>query len=111
MKECDITFGDLTVVVGPQATGKSIALQFLKLLVDTGYVQPEMKRYGLDWSGALPEFFDAYFGEGMRAIWREASKVSWNGKQINIRNLVGRLRRSKHESLFWITAQRVLTLL
>jgi predicted ATPase len=34
----DRTFADLTVLVGPQATGKSIALQFLKLLVDTGFV-------------------------------------------------------------------------
>ena len=44
MNEAEISFGDLTVFVGPQATGKSIALQFLKLLVDTGYVQSEMKR-------------------------------------------------------------------
>ena len=34
--DADIRFGDLTVFVGPQATGKSIALQFLKLLVDMG---------------------------------------------------------------------------
>ena len=40
--EADIRFGDLTVFVGPQATGKSIALQFLKLIVDTGHVQHEM---------------------------------------------------------------------
>ena len=26
----DVTFGDLTVLVGPQATGKSIFLQFLR---------------------------------------------------------------------------------
>ena len=76
----DIRFGDLTVFVGPQATGKSIALQFLKLLLDMGQVQEEMTRYGLDWSGQLPGFFDIYFGEGMRAIWREGeSQVSCGG--------------------------------
>ncbi|HEV3259707.1 MAG TPA: AAA family ATPase [Gemmataceae bacterium] len=110
LNKADVTFGDLTVFVGPQATGKSIALQFLKLMVDTGYVQQEMKRYGLDWSGQLPEFFDAYFGEGMRSIWREASSVSWNGKRIDMPQLVGRMRRTKDESLFFIPAQRVLTL-
>src|SRR5438445_9404814 len=110
MNEADITFGDLTVFVGPQATGKSIALQFLKLMVDTGYVQHELKGYGLDWSGRLPEFFDAYFGEGMRSIWRDASKVSFNGKPIDMVQLLGRMRRTRDEVAFFIPAQRVLTL-
>lgn len=34
--DAEVTFGDLTVLVGPQATGKSVFLQFLKLLVDSG---------------------------------------------------------------------------
>jgi predicted ATPase len=41
INEADLRFGDLTVFVGPQASGKSIALQFLKLVVDMGYVQEE----------------------------------------------------------------------
>jgi ABC-type transport system involved in cytochrome bd biosynthesis fused ATPase/permease subunit len=39
--EASLTFGDLTTLVGPQATGKSIALQLLKLMVDAGQVQEE----------------------------------------------------------------------
>jgi len=38
MKRANVAFGDLTVLVGPQASGKSILLQFLKLLVDGGFV-------------------------------------------------------------------------
>ena len=34
----DVTVGDLTVLVGPQATGKSIFLQFLRLALDTGHI-------------------------------------------------------------------------
>jgi hypothetical protein len=74
----ELTFGDLTVFVGPQATGKSIALQMLKLTVDTGYVQDIMTRHGLDWSGKLPEFFDAYFGEGIRKSWLRDSAPRLN---------------------------------
>ena len=112
INEADITFGDITLFVGPQATGKSIALQFLKLMVDTGYVQQEMKRYGLDWSARLPEFFDSYFGEGMAArFWRENSSVVWwNGWKIEMPHLIGRMGRNKDESLFFIPAQRVLTM-
>jgi hypothetical protein len=109
--EADLRFGDLTVLVGPQATGKSIALQFLKLMTDTGHVQEELSRHGLDWSGKLPEFFDIYFGEGMRSIWRESeSAVIWKGTSVDVPQLVGRKRRNKDESLFFIPAQRVLTL-
>ncbi|MEJ0004002.1 MAG: AAA family ATPase [Pararobbsia sp.] len=30
LKQVDLTFGDLTVLVGPQGAGKSLALQWLK---------------------------------------------------------------------------------
>ena len=111
IREADLTFGDLTVLVGPQATGKSIALQLLKLMVDAGHVQSELERYGLDWSGRLPEFLDVYFGEGMRAIWQpSATEVEWAGKTVDLARLAGRKQRSKEESLFFIPAQRVLTL-
>jgi hypothetical protein len=109
--EADLRFGDLTVFVGPQATGKSIALQFLKLIVDAGHIQEELGRYGLDWSGKLPEFFDIYFGEGMRSLWDDGrSAVTWNRKAVDIPKLVGRRRKNKDESLFFIPAQRVLSL-
>ena len=85
IKDADIRFGDLTVFVGPQATGKSIALEFLKLVLDLGHVQEQMTRYGLDWSGELPRFFDAYFGEGMTGLWRQGeSEVSWGGRRIDL---------------------------
>jgi predicted ATP-dependent endonuclease of OLD family len=42
IKDAKIEFGDLTVLVGPQATGKSIFLQLFKLLIDTGAVLAEM---------------------------------------------------------------------
>ncbi|MBM4433435.1 MAG: hypothetical protein FJ025_05485 [Chloroflexi bacterium] len=50
IEDADIEFGDLTVLVGPQATGKSIFLQFLRLQLDTGYVIDEMGTHGLVWS-------------------------------------------------------------
>ncbi len=111
IKEANLTFGDLTVLVGPQASGKSIALQLLKLMVDAGHVQAELGRYGLDWSGNLPEFLDVYFGEGMRSIWRpHGTSVEWDGRAIDLPKLAARKRKSKVESLFFIPAQRVLAL-
>lgn len=111
IKEATLTFGDLTVFVGPQATGKSIAFQLLKLMVDAGQVQEEMSRYGIDWSSKLPDFIDAYFGEGMHTIWQEGqSAVSWKGKPVDLEQLARRKRTGKDENLFFIPAQRVLAL-
>jgi hypothetical protein len=111
IKEASLSFGDLTVLVGPQATGKSIALQLLKLMVDAGQVQEEMGRHGLDWGHKLPEFLDVYFGEGMRSIWRDgSSSVEWEGKAVDLPQIAKRKRPNKEESLFFIPAQRVLAL-
>lgn len=111
IKEASLTFGDLTVLVGPQATGKSIALQLLKLMVDAGQVQEEMARHGLDWGRKLPEFLDIYFGEGMRSIWQAGStSIEWEGEAVDLPQLAKRKLRKKDETLFFIPAQRVLAL-
>jgi len=36
--EAEVEFGDLTVFVGSQATGKSLFLQIFKLLQDRGFI-------------------------------------------------------------------------
>ena len=109
--DANLTLGDLTVLVGPQATGKSIALQLLKLMVDAGQVQGELNRHGLDWSGQLPDFLDVYLGEGMHRVWRQGqSSIQWAGEAVDLPQLAARKRKTKDESLFFIPAQRVLAL-
>src|SRR5205807_348396 len=96
IKSANLSFGDLTVFVGPQATGKSIALQLLKLMIDAGQVQLEMRLYGLDWSRELPRFLDIYFGEGMSSIWRQReSRIEWNGKSMDLPQIAARSRKRK----------------
>lgn len=111
INDARIDFGDLTVLVGPQATGKSILLQFHKLLLDRGRILAQMKRYCLDWGDDLGGFLDSYFGEGMRGLWSsDASKIHVDGKEIDLGRIVSRQRKNQDEALFFIPAQRVLTL-
>lgn len=111
VKSADLAFGDLTVFVGPQATGKTIAAQCLRLAVDLGYVQNELAQHGIDWGGRLDEFCDAYFGEGMHTIWHgQGSALAWNDNSLDLAGLVARKRKKKDQSLFYIPAQRVLAL-
>ena len=85
VKEADIKFGDLTVFVGPQATGKSIILQLLKLLVDKPAIHETMRRFGLAQPGYTEKFLDLYFGEGMgrSGPMREAA-CSWAKKENRV---------------------------
>lgn len=109
----DVAFGDLTVLVGPQATGKSIFLQFLKLIVDTGSVHDQLKKYGIEWNRELGQFLDVYLGGGMREIWRAAdpgSALTVDGQAIDASELARPRHRTKKTSLFYIPAQRVLSL-
>lgn len=111
IREAEIELGDLTVFVGPQASGKSITLQLLKLLVDMDPVKAELRQHGIDWGGQVQDFFDVYFGEGMRTLWKEdASRVIWNKRVIRMPSLLRREPRRKHQSMFYIPAQRALTL-
>ena len=84
INQANLNFGDLTVLVGPQASGKSIVLQLLKLLLDSGQIQQELNRYGLDWERDLPKFLDVYFGEGMHSLYKNTTQIIWRGNKIDL---------------------------
>ncbi len=109
--EANIHFGDLTVMVGPQASGKSIFLQFLKLLVDTGPIFHTLKLHGLDWRKNAADFLELYLGEGTGRIWNsQGSEMIWRGERVSLDELVRAKRKAGVERSFFIPAQRVLTL-
>jgi len=107
----DITFGALTVFVGPQATGKSLTLQLVKLLADTGAIHETLRRYGGDWDIHKPStFVCAVFGEGMEGIWQERTSVKSDGRPVQLGALARRGNRNVRERVFYIPAQRVLAI-
>ena len=108
----DVHFGDLTVFVGPQATGKSIFLQLLKLLLDKHTIQEELRRFGIEWSGRPKDFLELYFGEGMSALWTHgSSKLQVDKrKKIDLATYAKRRKPETPEKLFFIPAQRVMGL-
>lgn len=111
----DIGFGDLTVLVGPQATGKTIVLQYLKLLEDTVPIRKRLREYGVEWNGSLERSLQTFFGEGMHSLWRsgeDGSTVTID--DIAVDNVATRLSRGgprlSEASVYYVPAQRALTL-
>lgn len=84
--EANIAFGDLTVLVGAQGSGKSLALQWLKIALDGKQVMTALKEAGNrvnDASGTI----DLIFGNGMGNAWTPDSKVSFDKRNISPQNL------------------------
>ena len=108
--EADITFGDLTVFVGEQASGKSILLQLMKLILDAGDITQTLKKHGFDWQKNTENFLYLYFGEGMQKIWdKDETKITVDSK-VDFTPQRALLRRQTKETLFLMPAHRVVTL-
>ncbi len=109
IREADITFGDLTVFVGEQASGKSILLQLVKLVLDAGNITQTLKKHGFDWQKKPENFLSVYFGEGMEGIWQDGmTKVTVDKADFTLQKALSRRKRNK--TFFLIPAHRVVTL-
>lgn len=108
LKKADVTFGDLTLLVGPQASGKSVFLEAVKLALDHGDVVRTIKRHGFDWQGERSNYLELYFGEGMGQLWGQYTRMKVDTEAVGINDLMD--GGGGKEKLFYIPAQRVLTL-
>jgi hypothetical protein len=110
IKSANIEFGDLTVLVGQQATGKTLFLEMMKLAADTGHVHSQLIKHGYDWGGDLATFLSLFLGEGMQNVWSSASSVTLNDEPFGEASFARKRRTTKYNNVFYIPAQRVLSL-
>jgi predicted ATP-binding protein involved in virulence len=113
IQEANVTFGDLTLFVGPQASGKSIFLQLLKLIEDKSNIRKTLEQYNFVWSRQINENLDRYLGEGMHEIWQNNTEIRYDGKKIDNKFLIpkqGESYSDATENIFYIPAQRILSI-
>lgn len=103
IRDVRLTLGDLTVLVGPQGAGKSLALQWLKVSLDGRQVLDALRAAGH--ATDKPDVVvDLIFGTGMAPAWRDDSRVAFRDKEISPRTL-GRVGNGT-ERLFFVPAHR-----
>ncbi len=103
IKEASLDFGDLTVLVGPQGSGKSLAIQWLKVAIDGKEVIQALRQAGQE-AEKDRDIVNLIFGVGMGDAWRDGSKVIFAGRGISPRQIY---RRGKDTgSAFFIPAHR-----
>jgi putative AbiEii toxin of type IV toxin-antitoxin system len=108
--EARVEFGDLTVLVGPQASGKSLLLQWLKIAIDIGEIVFALKEAGHDVK-TEKNLLDLTFGEGMSGAWIDGkTEVRFDGSLVSPHSWIRGLKRKQQGSVFFIPAHRALLL-
>jgi energy-coupling factor transporter ATP-binding protein EcfA2 len=112
IKEANVNFGDLTLLVGSQASGKSIFVQILKLIIDKKHIRKTLEQYSFIWSTKPNEVLDRYLGEGMHGIWREDTSIYYDNELFNKKYLTPKPKdlNDNEETLFYVPAQRILSI-
>ena len=103
IEHVDLRFGDLTVLVGPQGTAKTLVLEWLKAAVDGRQLAVRLKDAGYVLKD-IETTIDLVFGTGMGKGWSDDALVRLDSRTIDPAQL-SRLG-SKTESVFFIPAQR-----
>lgn len=111
IKSVNVDFGDLTILIGPQASGKSLFLELFKLVQDKTYVTELLRRYNYILSKTdVNPFLDYYFGEGLHSLFREDTEVYRTDKKFSPKDLLRKPRANQlyRETVFYVPAQRIL---
>ncbi len=116
IKEADIDFGHLTFLIGPQASGKSLSLELLKLIIDKQHIISTLRNYNYILSKTdARNLLEWYFGEGLSGLFKEETEISWAGNLFSSQDLLKTITRQKasevqKESVFYVPAQRILSI-
>lgn len=111
--KADVAFGDLTFLVGAQASGKSLFLELLKLVEDKDAIVGTLRKYNYIISKSdTSNLLNAFFGNGMSGVWRDDTHVSYDGKDVAaVADLIkSETDGNEEEKLFYIPAQRIFSI-
>lgn len=108
--EVDVSFGDLTILVGAQASGKSLFLQLVKLLLDKTHILQTLERYNYVINKNPNNILTNFFGEGMADVWRTDTVISLDEEIYKKKESLLELSTGNEETLFYIPAQRILSI-
>lgn len=105
-----VDFGDLTILVGAQASGKSLFLELLKLLEDKEAIVETLRKYNYIISKSNVSYLlEAYFGNGMAGVWGENTKIVYDGREASaVISLMKNKVKEAEEKVFYIPAQGCL---
>lgn len=116
IKDANINFGDLTFLIGQQASGKSLSLELFKLIIDRQHIISTLRNFNyiLNKTDAR-NILNWYFGDGLSGLFNEGTDISLDDTAFSQQSLLNAVSSQKtsnarNESVFYIPAQRILTI-
>lgn len=108
----DVEFGDLTILVGAQASGKSLFLETVKLAADKSAIIQNLKKYNyILGKNDQKNLLDVYYGAGLSRLWKDTTRITIDGKEENLDiNPEQESDEKVEEKIFYIPAQRILSM-
>ena len=109
IKDLDIKLGDLTILLGPQASGKTLFLQILKLLIDKDHIAETLSRYNYITDKQADRILNYYFGDRLSSMWSKETEIKIDNERFAKNRLLNSSSDTK-EKVFYIPAQRILSI-
>lgn len=113
IRHANVDFGDLTIILGPQASGKSLFLELFKLIKDKNHIVSTLKSYNyiLEDSNSA-SLLEYYFGEGLSSLINQETSIKNNGKDTTscMTDNLNSEHADQTESVFYVPAQRILSI-
>ena len=107
--DLNIKLGDLTILLGPQASGKTLFLQILKLLIDKEHIVETLTRYNYITDKEPDNILNYYFGDRLSTMWKKDTLIKAD-KHIYKKNELLKSNEDIKEKVFYIPAQRILSI-
>lgn len=111
IQEADINIGDLTILIGTQASGKSLLLQMFKLAKDRKSIMKRLDNYGFIVKGNADNLLNRYLGEGLSDMWVDNTEIIDDGIHYRSKDsLVKNPTNNMVDKVFYVPAQRILSI-
>lgn len=109
LEDVQVPLADLVTLVGPQATGKSVVLELLKLALDKNRIVGSLRQHGFTWTSS-EEFAQLYFGGGFEKSWKSSTHLSLGNNSLTLDSLANARANKDDDSVFYIPAHRTLAI-
>ncbi len=112
IKNANVGLGDLTILIGPQASGKSLFLELFKLVKDHDHIVSTLEKYNYILGKSTHSLTEYYFGEGLSSLIKDSTEVIANDKDMTekLTTTAVDVADAGHESVFYVPAQRILSI-
>lgn len=107
LRYANVNIGDLTIITGTQASGKSVFLQMFKLMMDRCHILNTLEKYSYELK-RTEDILNYYLGDGMASLLSSDTTMICDDSMFSFDHTFVNYDDSLREQVLYIPAQRIL---